>query len=102
MLTQGNVLLKRSGINSVVNEAMNLNKSSANTSGDLSGVSTSDGNTYPCSQQEYLDAIFQLDSGSSGDILGAEFWMREILPQDICEIKNLWISPSKDNFMGII
>ncbi|KAI1733001.1 DENN (AEX-3) domain-containing protein [Ditylenchus destructor] len=92
------------GINSLVNEAMTLNKSTfALDSSTLSTISTNDGNAnvYPCSQQEYSDAIFQLDSGTSGDILGAEYWMREILPQDIAEIKKLWISAPQDTFIDV-
>lgn len=53
-----------------------------------------------CQSSEFADLAFQLDSGSSGDILGAEFWMREILPQNITDIKNIWIKNTENTFLG--
>uniref|UniRef100_A0A915DDG4 Pentatricopeptide repeat-containing protein n=1 Tax=Ditylenchus dipsaci TaxID=166011 RepID=A0A915DDG4_9BILA len=81
VVLQGNVLLKKSGINNLVNEAINLNKSYS--AKDTSGV---------------LSTGF----GTSGDILGSEFWMRESLPESIAEMKNLWIKDNNGAFIDVV
>lgn len=91
----------------MVSEARNLNKSYGREVSSFSSLSASDGNiaqysNLGASVLAYSDASFQLDSGYSGDILGAEFWMREILPQNLSELQKMWMKSSSDSFIGII
>lgn len=110
VIQHGNSLLKKSGINSLVSEAKSLNKS---FSRDISFSALSQGtaishlnNTTLLStfDMQQLSAcagdLFQLDSGSTGDILGAEFWMREIMPQNFTDICKMWLKSSADCFIG--
>ncbi|KAE9550799.1 hypothetical protein FO519_005989 [Halicephalobus sp. NKZ332] len=79
---QGNVLLKKSGVNSLVNEMKNLNKSYLKDSSFTSSANEESFLNGTVNYQDHLNAsdpAFQLDSGSSGDFLSMDFWMRDLL-----------------------
>lgn len=81
---QSNALLKKSGVNSLVNEMKNFNKSYNKDSSIVSDVSANEESLLngTITYQDHLDAsdpAFQLDTGSSGDLLPLSFWMRDII-----------------------
>uniref|UniRef100_A0A7E4W0N1 UDENN domain-containing protein n=1 Tax=Panagrellus redivivus TaxID=6233 RepID=A0A7E4W0N1_PANRE len=91
----GNTLLKKSGVNNLVNEVKNLNKSYSKdnsftgSSGDDSVLNTT-GMTHNMALD---DPAFRLRSGKSGDLLPLEYWMKEFLSDP---------APEGDNGDGVI
>lgn len=84
MSQQGNVLLKKSGVNSLVNEMKNLNKSYLKDSSFTSSANEESFLNGTVNYQDHLDSsdpAFQLDSGSSGDLLSMDFWMKDLLEE---------------------
>ena len=83
IVQQGNVLLNKinrnelsSGVNSLVNEMKNLNKSYSKNATAYSTDENLNG-TFGAAL-EFNDPAFQLDSGTTGDLLSFEWWMKDI------------------------
>lgn len=81
---QSNALLKKSGVNSLVNEMKKFNKSYNKDSSIISDVSANEESLLngTINYQDHLDAsdpAFQLDTGSSGDLLPLSFWMHDFI-----------------------
>lgn len=93
-MQQGNVLLKKinkndlsSGMNSLVNEMKNLNKSYSKDSSLLStsGIDENlNGGIYN-GDFDYNDPAFQLDSGSTGELLSFDWWMKDLLDESVSD-----------------
>lgn len=80
----GNVLLKKSGVNSLVNEVKNLNKSYSKDSSFIANSSMNEdsmlnGTTVYQDHFDSTDPAFQLDTGVTGTILMMDYWMQDII-----------------------
>ncbi|KAI6211821.1 hypothetical protein M3Y96_00475000 [Aphelenchoides besseyi] len=88
IMQQSTAIFKKSGLNTIMNEAKNLKNHSLtrNHSTSFSTLSSSDEN-LDCTvgYDPTNDGVFQLDSGSCGDLLKMEFWMRDLMPETFAE-----------------
>ena len=86
----GNVLLKKTGVNSLVNEVKNLNKSYSKDSSFISNTSMTEdsmlnGTTVYQDHFDSTDPAFQLDSGTTGNILMLDYWMQDFIDESNIE-----------------
>ncbi|CAD5226693.1 unnamed protein product [Bursaphelenchus xylophilus] len=89
---QSSVMLKKSMLNSLIGDS----KHHKNTSKDALSTMSSSEENLDLLDPYSKDGIYQLDSGTSGDLLSLDFWMKDALPESISRLDQLCSNTQED------